>query len=617
MPNRAGNYFVVLPDSDAALPVVSRLTESGLIAGATTLRHPSGRPWVVAGSWAGAELIAVRAGDTQLALIGQQSVSEDRLRKEAEKLCDVTGLDDLALRLPGSYHMVALAGGRSRVQGTASGLRLVFHTRIHDVVVAADRADVLAVLSGAPVDERGLAARLLHPVPYPLDMTSLWRDVWQVTPDSYLLIERAGSTHQTRRWWTPPPPELPLAQAAPLFREALCEAVAVRARPGQRVCCDLSGGFDSTTVCFLAARTAGSLVALTVPGRDPADEDLIWARRAAGHLPTVEHDVLPIDQVPLLYDSMLDADDPLDEPAQVVSRSSHLFILRRVIDHGSSIQLGGHGGDHVLSGSASHLRTLLLRRPVSAMRMLRGFQARSRWSTGQSLRMLLTRESYAAWLRGAADDLVAAPAPNVATMLRLPKLGWDITPRLPLWATPDTVDLVREMLRQAASTAQPLGPTPGQHADLHVIQSGTRLTRPSDQITSRVGVTQANPYFDDRVIEAALAVRPEDRTTPWQYKPLLRAAMDGIVPRSVLERTNKAEGSIWEVLGRRKHRLDLIALFEDSQLGSMGLIDDRLLRLLRDAPTSPELDVYSLYATLRCEMWLRTRLSTQLAPART
>ncbi len=51
-------------------------------------------------------------------------------------------------------------------------------------------------------------------------------------------------------------------------------------------------------------------------------------------------------------------------------------------------------------------------------------------------------------------------------------------------------------------------------------------------------------FLDDRVIEACLAVRPGERVSPGRYKPVLGAAMCGIVPEECLRRSNKATASM-------------------------------------------------------------------------
>src|SRR5438067_423752 len=81
---------------------------------------------------------------------------------------------------------------RVRLQGRASVLRLVSHTTVHGVTVAADRADVLAWLSGAEIDVRQVATRLLWPVPHPLLNSPLWGGVEAVEPEQYLVVAAGG-----------------------------------------------------------------------------------------------------------------------------------------------------------------------------------------------------------------------------------------------------------------------------------------------------------------------------------------------------------------------------------------------------------------------------------------
>ncbi|MFF4906269.1 asparagine synthase-related protein [Streptomyces sp. NPDC001260] len=195
---------------------------------------------------------------------------------------------------------MAALDGRTRVQGTASGLRLVFHAEIDGVRVAATRADTLADALGLAPDVEELAVRLLWPAPYPLFERSMWRGITAVPPEDALVVGADGRTARHTRWWTPPEPVRPLEEAAPLIRQALEEAVAARTRQGGVVSSDLSGGLDSTSVCLLADRSPARVVAGTWPGRDPADTDLQWAQRAMRHLPDVEHVVWDADASPLV-----------------------------------------------------------------------------------------------------------------------------------------------------------------------------------------------------------------------------------------------------------------------------------------------------------------------------
>lgn len=590
-------HFAVLPDCEAATAVAPLLkTPEG-----RTLHHRSGRPWLV-GQWADDEIITARVGDTQLAVIGCCPITAAQLASEAQRLPDLTALDRLARTLVGSAHLVAAKDGELRVQGTASGLRLVFYTRVDGITVAADRADLLARLAGAGLDERQLAARLLWPVPHPLPETPLWRGVHAVPPGSHLRVGQDGRRATVSRWWTPPEPVRSLASQAPLIAEALGAAVDARTRGGGVVSADLSGGLDSTSICFLAARGDAKLLASTWPGRDPADDDLRWARRAAAHLPGTEHLVWPAEESPLVYEGLLDIDDPLDEPTiGVMDRARVLSHLPRLVARGSRVHLTGIGGDHLAWSSEAHFHPLLRRRPWFALRQLRGFRALFTWPLGGMVRALSDTRAYSRWLADAAAGLRAsAPSPVAGA------LGWGEPPRMFEWATPRAVAAARDVLLEAAGTAEPLAPDRGQHADLEQIRDCTRIIRQWDQMSARVGLPMASPFLDDRVIEAFLAVRPEERVTPWRYKPVLVAAMQGLVPDECLARTSKAQAATDAAAGLREHRGDLLELWRDSRLAQLGLVDAAQLTALAQRPATPELRKAILYSTIGCEVWLRT-----------
>lgn len=589
-------HFAVFPDRADAAAVARSFARPG----SRTLAHASGRPWLV-GHWHDDEIVTASAGNATLAVIGCCPVEAVQLRRTAARLRDLTELDAPARSLPGSFHLVAALDGQVRVQGTASGLRLVFHAEIDGVRVAATRADTLAAVLGIDPDPQELAVRLLWPAPYPLFETSLWRPVTAVPPQDAVIVAADGRTVRHTRWWTPPEPVQPLAEAAPLIRTALEEAVGARTRQGGVVSCDLSGGLDSTSICFLADRSPAHVVASTWPGRDPADTDLHWAERAMAHLPDVEHVVWDADASPLVYEDLLGIDDLLDEPTiGVMDRSRVLHHLPGLAARGSRLHLTGIGGDHVAWCSDAYYHRLLRARPLFALRQLRGYRALWQWPLGDTARALADSRPYGKWLADGAGRLRGPLPSSVAT-----SLGWGMAPRLFDWVTPEAERMARRALLDAAATASPLHPDRGLHADLEQIRSCTRVIRQWDRMAARAGLPMASPFFDDRVIEAFLAVRPSERVTPWQYKPVLSAAMRGIVPDDCLRRANKATAAMDAANGLRQHRGDLMALWEGSQLEALGLVDGAELRRLALRPTSPGLSDAILYSTIAAEVWLR------------
>ncbi|MFD8520710.1 lasso peptide isopeptide bond-forming cyclase [Streptomyces capillispiralis] len=597
-------WFVVLPDHASAAPVGAALRARSV----QEISHSSGRPWLL-GHWDGAPPAVGAAGATRIAVLGDHALTRDRLTAAAARIRTLADLDHWAARLPGSFHLVASVDGRIRVQGNVTGFRPVFHARAHDTHLAGDRADVLAALTGAAIDERRLAPRLLNSSAlHPVTARPVWRGVDSV-PGGHCLVIDARGHGRTVRHWTPPEPVLPMAEGAAALREALRDAVAARVGGRELVSCDL-GGLDSTSVCCLAAAGPARVVAYTADTRDPMGSDADWARRTVAALGGVEHHVIAGDDVPLVYDGLADADDLFDEPCPaVVHRTGWLVVPRAAADRGSHLHLTGFGGDELLAGSPAHLHTLLRRHPGVAWQRVRGFAAQRPWSYREAVRQLRDTSTYGAWLARVADGLTAPPPAE-----NTPTLDWGMPPRMPPWATPDAVAAVREAVRDAAATARPLAATRGQHVELEAMRCTSRMVRQLAQMAGRFGLDLAAPYYDDRVIEAGMAVRAQDRVTPWAYKPLITEAMRGVVPEESLARHTKDEGSYDVETGLRDHRAGLLALCEDSRLARLGLIDAHALRAVCERPLPPSLQFDALYQTVACEVWLRT-LETAAVPS--
>ncbi|HEV2784070.1 MAG TPA: asparagine synthase-related protein [Actinophytocola sp.] len=593
--DRVPSWFVVLPDCPAAEPAAAALRSRATCV----IRHPSGRTWLL-GRWADEQAAVATCGDTAIAVIGEHLLSAADLAHRAARVADLADLDQPARCWAGNFHLIASVAGRVRVQGPVSGFRRVFHAGVDGVTVAADRADVLAGLTGAALDEARLAVMLLEPgAPHPIGGEPMWRGLAAVPTGCYLAIDRTGR-HRPVRWWTPPRPEVPMSEGAPAFRAALSAAVEVRTRGRELVSTDL-GGFDTTSLCCLAAGGPAHVAAYTWAPLDPAADDAYWARKTVAALGAVEHHVVPSERTPFAFSGIGERDDvALDEPCAITLDRRWLVIADRAAARGSRLHLTGFGGDQVLGGSPAHLHTLLRKHPRTALRNLRGYTALNRWPYWTSLRQLLDNRSYREWLLQFGADLTADPVSSLG-----PSFYWAKPVRLPPWATPDAAAAVRDLIRRAAPTTEPLGHGHGQHQEIADLGGLARMTRNLGQLARQRGIALAAPYFDDRVIEAGLAVRPRERVTPWRFKALAVEAMRGIVPDETLARQTKAIGSHEVEVGFRANRAEILALCEDSRLGRLGVIDAAALREVCGRPLPTRLEFHALYPTLACEIWLR------------
>ncbi|RLU85838.1 asparagine synthase [Streptomyces griseocarneus] len=592
-------WFAVLPDGPAALTAVCALRPLA----DRIVAHGSGRPWLL-GHWPEGQVTVARTGRARVAVIGRCPVTAVELAALVSHVEDLAQVERVAEALAGSFHLIASVGGRVRVRGSASGVRRVFSALVGGATVASGRCDVLAGAIHAAVDERVLVTRLLPAgAVHSVEGRSIWHGVMAVPPDHCLVLEPDGRA-AVRRWWTAPEPVVPLAEGAVALRQALSAAVDSCTTAGGTVSADLSGGLDSTSLCFLAERGPARLVTTYRQGADPVNSDVAWAERARAALPEAEHQCLPQDVGPLWFAGAVGPHPPLEEPGAWVRDADRLADLaRRMAAAGSRLHLAGHGGDELFSVTPRYLHDLAREHPLKAPAHFRTHRLRARQPLRPLLRTLVDRTTYAQWLALAAEEMDAAPA-----TVTVPGLSWGPQLRMPPWATPEAVRSARALLREAAAdTPEPLAPHRAQHDAVQYARTAGVTVRRLGQATARAGLPLAAPCLDDPVLAAALSVRLHERAGPTAYKPLLTAAMRDVVPAALLARTSKGDYSTDFYIALNRHRAELLELFDGSLLAGMGLIDTAVLRdaLLVPHPT-PHI-VTHLSQTLACETWLRSR----------
>ncbi|GGT91261.1 asparagine synthase [Streptomyces coeruleorubidus] len=587
---------MILPDTTAAAVMRTRMS----FASPQVVSHVSGRPWLV-GSWSDDRITVATAGPVRVAVIGDCPISQERLTELTAAVTTVADVDKLASALPGSAHLMASVDGQVRAQGSISGLSRIFYTRIDGVHVASDRAHVLAEMVGAVVDEQSLAVRLASGLALapPLSERCLWAGISSLAPERCLVWTRDQADEKV--WWNPPAPHLSLRDGAAGVREALTGAVQDRAPAQGRVSADLSGGMDSTSLCFLAARHTPALLTLRWAEADAANDDADFAGQAIQALDRAEHLVVAQRELPSIFDTEsipVDAEQPM-LTMRAAARLRHNAQL--LAQRGSRRHLAGHGGDELFQPSPGYLAPLLRHHPVLALRRLRQNRALKRWSLRPALTGLLRPGTVAGWWHDQADNL------HTVRPQRAPAMGWGLhAVQAQSWMTPAGVDLIRQALRLTAHQAQPLSDDLGQHQTLLAVRTTAAHYRLMARIYADVGVNLDLPYYDQRVLEAVLRVRPHEHADPRRYKPLLAEAMRGIVPPAILGRATKGEFGLDLRQGLADNLPSILNLFADSALAQRGLIDADTLRNRLLAPQRDLSMVFALEALLGCELWLRT-----------
>jgi asparagine synthase (glutamine-hydrolysing) len=586
-------WFAVLPGNT---PAARRTAAAALDTDRTArvLAYADGYPWIV-GTTA-LPLTTARVGAATAALIGDHATTSDHLASVLAR-CTDNAWGPLTC-LPGSFWAaVATPAGRWLI-GDVAGLRPVFAARLGGHTVLGSHARTLAAMTGTPrADPRRLALHLLGPAaPTALlhpDAThpSTFRTVTALAPAHAAHVGTDGTLHAAR-YWRPPDDDAALADGVPAFRSALREAVAARSRGGP-VAVELSGGLDSTSLSYLVSEQA-QLLALTREAADPGNDDAQWARLAIDAQPGARHEHLTLAGTPAQFDGIA-SPLSLDAPGPTaLSPDRSAAMWRRAVAGGARTLLAGKGGDELLCPPLTYLSAAAVRSPRTARAHRRGWAALHGWTPAQMRADAAHPGSYGTWL---ARCLASPDRP-----------GWEAGPWVPQWLAQRTRRALADDLREAAHAAVPQHPRPHQHTTLAAVRAMAALCRLQADAAGAAGLTMAYPYADRAVIDAALAVRAEDRYSPYAAKPLLTAAMDGIAAPASLRRRTKSGYNADTGRAVARNRPVLLGLLgRESALADHHLVDPASLRRATDgwADADPVTDLL-LHLTLAAEVWLRT-----------
>ncbi|HYC61977.1 MAG TPA: asparagine synthase-related protein [Thermoanaerobaculia bacterium] len=465
-------------------------------------------------------------------------------------------------RLEGDFVLVAHDGHAQKVVAVRSpmGAYPLFWTQGETFAIATSLRPLVEQLQDVRIDDEYVADYLAYPLASMMELPAertAYRDVQRLLPGWSLELNLATRHVQRRRSWDwaahiESPRPATIEEAGEMIRERLHAAVRERLGRVGRTACHFSGGMDSTSVALLAepllAARGESLEALThVYSRDPIlatereyIECALEGRRALRHHVLLSDDILrwdAIDDVP-----------PLDEPSTGIAfyrQSTALADLAR--DAGADTILGGDGADHLFAHSPA----------ILAAELLRG---------GHVLRALHLMREHAAATTGSAWLHLRETIAYVASPTRL---------RVPPWFTRDYAAQQR-LAERTASRA--IGYLRGRRFGIEDLEELS-----GDWFNWHIGATRGilitQPFFDTRVMSLALGMPLRFHEPPHPMKPLLAAAMNGVLPGKIMHRSRKAHfGALVEGYARNRMALERLVELAPQEIFERAVLRDAIDR---------------------------------------
>jgi asparagine synthase (glutamine-hydrolysing) len=386
------------------------------------------------------------------------------------------------------------------------------------------------------IDQDSLARYLFYeyiPAPY-----SIWRGMRKL-PRGHLLVWENGQ-FQVKRYWTSPFPkpeecDEPLEHVARRFYTMFRDAVARHCRADVPFGVFLSGGVDSSSVAaaLCEVEPAGSVHTFSIGFEDPSFDESAHARSVARHLGTDHHErTFSVDQV---FELLPGVATWLDEPFGDASiLPTHL--LSRFARTEVKVVLGGDGADELLAGYPTF-------EAETAARMFRRLPRPARALAEAAVGKLpVDHRNFSfdfklkQFLRGAAEPLSLAHQRWLGSFA-----GPEISSLLTC-ARGEPCDVEAEHVAMAAALApwaDPLNRSLALYQETYLPED---ILTKVDRASMACGLEVRAPFLDTELVDLVQRLPAEFKYGQKQTKRLLKAAVSGRLPQSILRRPKKGFG---------------------------------------------------------------------------
>ena len=358
---------------------------------------------------------------------------------------------------------------------------------------------------------------------------SIFRQVRKL-PAGHLLVCSPGGI-AVRRYWDIPIPVAAADEwaldrpAVAQFRERLKEAVGIRLRSDVPLGAFLSGGVDSSAVVGAMAELLGRpVVTASIGFHEDGYSELPYARLVARHLRTDHHERMVTAPGPELIEKVV---WHLDEPFGDSSVIPTYFVSMAAREH-VTVALSGDGGDELFAGYARH--------------RVETIEHRIRHTAG----------TLGAQALAAAADLLPDGVKGRNTLRHLALSPEEacarkfyFTSRVPQMKGA----LYNPWLRAQTAAMDPLAPfkhafrtAAGADPLSRILYVDLKTSLPDDMLMKVDRMSMAHslevrtPLLDHKLVEYLALLPARWKLDRGKTKVLLRAALDGAVPREAFDR---------------------------------------------------------------------------------
>jgi asparagine synthase (glutamine-hydrolysing) len=385
------------------------------------------------------------------------------------------------------------------------------------------------------------------------------------------------------------------------FRALLEESVRLRLMSDVPLGMFLSGGIDSSAIAAIMARQIGRpLQTFSVGFEDRAFNELRYAREVAAAIGAEGHEVVigEGDFFGALPRLVWHEDEPIAHPSSVP-----LYFVSTLARQHVTVVLTGEGSDELLAGYGKYLRTTwnwranavyarlvpgsirrTIARSVSQVPNRLGRYARRSFLAVDGSPEAMVFDNFAAVRLADQRELLAADLRSAATIENA--YGSSIAY---FHRANGNVTLLDRLL----------------YADLKTYL--VELLMKQDQMSMAASIESRVPFLDHKLVEFAAQLPDSWKLSGWNTKRILREAMKGLLPDSILERPKMGFPVPFSAWTRGAWNAVARDVLLDRRSRERGIIDPGAVdRLIRDHANGTIDGGDRIWSLLNLELWYRT-----------
>jgi asparagine synthase (glutamine-hydrolysing) len=442
---------------------------------------------------------------------------------------------------------------------------------------------------------------------------TMFRGIHKLLPGHLLVFER-GQT-EVRQYWDVPagagsgsaPRSQKPDHVVREFRSLLEESVRLRLMSDVPLGMFLSGGLDSSAIAVLMARMIDRpLQTFSVAFHEQAFNELEYAREVARAIGADAHEVVigPREFFDALPRLIWHEDEPIAHTSSVP-----LYFVSALARRHVTVVLTGEGSDELLAGYGKYPRIAW------------------NWRAGTVYERVAPRS-----LRQAvADALIPRLPGRIGRYARRSFLAMDRSPESMFLDNFASITLEQQRLLLAPALASGVSRTrayaaslsyferPNGHSTLldRVLYADMKtylveLLMKQDQMSMAASIESRVPFLDQRLVEFAAALPDEWKLSGRTTKRVLRAAMEDLLPRSILNRPKMGFPVPFSEWTRGAWHQAVRDVLLDRRTRERGIVDGAAVEQLLRSHQARHTDAGDrLWSLLNLELWYRTFIDGQ------